>query len=93
MLAVSSADFLKNMMLQQKIDQLLIQINTNRIFMNMVIHDMRNPTGAIEFGVKQSLDNLQVWKKKIKMLKKAFRKYMDLDRSQSLSLGSGNSES
>ena len=49
---MGSADFLKNMMLQQKIDQLLIQINTNMIFMNMVIHDMRNPTGAIEFGVK-----------------------------------------
>jgi hypothetical protein len=91
--SMSSTDFLKNMMLQQRIDQLLIQINTNRIFMNMVIHDMRNPTGAIEFGVKQSLDNLQVWKEKIKMLKKAFRKYMDLDRSQSLSLGSGHSES
>ena len=29
--------------------------------MNMVIHDMRNPTGAIEFGVKQSIDNLQRW--------------------------------
>ena len=30
---------------------------------------------------------------KIKMMKKLFRKYMDIDRSQSLSLGSGHSES
>jgi len=52
------AEMLQNMMLQQKIDELLAQINTNRIFMNMVIHDMRNPTGAIEFGVRQSIDNL-----------------------------------
>jgi hypothetical protein len=27
--------------------------------MNMVIHDMRNPTGAIEFGMEQSLENLK----------------------------------
>ena len=55
------AETLKNFMLQQRIDELLVQINTNRIFMNMVIHDMRNPTGAIEFGVKQSIDNLEEW--------------------------------
>jgi hypothetical protein len=27
--------------------------------MNMVIHDMRNPTSAIEFGVEESLRELQ----------------------------------
>ena len=59
-------------MLQQKIDELLAQINTNRIFMNMVIHDMRNPTGAIEFGLRQSIDTLQQWQDNLKMVEMAF---------------------
>ena len=57
-LQLYQAEVLKNSMLQEKIEELLVQITTNKLFMNMVIHDMRNPTGAIEFGVMQSIDNL-----------------------------------
>ena len=56
---MNNLDSLKMEFLQKKINQLRSQINTNRIFMNMVIHDMRNPVGAIEFGVQVSLDNLK----------------------------------
>jgi len=45
--------------------------------MNMVIHDMRNPTGAIEFGVRQSIDSLKEWQDKLTELEMAFDKYMD----------------
>lgn len=42
----------------------------------MVIHDMRNPTGAIEFGVRQSIENLQQWQDKLTAVQMAFKKYM-----------------
>lgn len=45
--------------------------------MNMVIHDMRNPTGAIEFGVRQSIENLQQWQDELTKLEMAFEKYID----------------
>jgi hypothetical protein len=31
------------------------QLVNNKIFLNMVIHDMRNPTNSIEFAVKEVL--------------------------------------
>jgi|LauGreDrversion4_2_1035121.scaffolds.fasta_scaffold968966_1 hypothetical protein len=31
----------------------------SKLFLNMVIHDMRNPTNSIEFALKQSLKLLQ----------------------------------
>jgi hypothetical protein len=47
----SGTEDIKYVVLQRKVEQLGSEINTNRIFMNMVIHDMRNPTGSIEFGL------------------------------------------
>ena len=32
------------------------QLNCNKIFLNMVIHDMRNPANAAEYGMTQSLE-------------------------------------
>jgi hypothetical protein len=40
---------------------------------------MRNPTGAIEFGMEQSLGNLRKHFKKFKALKSAFQKYIDYE--------------
>lgn len=54
----SSSEF-QNLLLLKKLNHLNKEINTNRIFMNMVIHDMRNPTTSIEFGVDESLKQLQ----------------------------------
>ena len=45
-------DFL---MMQQKIKKLQKQLINNKIFLNMVIHDMRNPTNSIEYGIKEVL--------------------------------------
>ena len=45
--------------------------------MNMLIHDMRNPIGSIEFGVSQCIESLDMWQVKIDMLKGVFQKYMD----------------
>jgi hypothetical protein len=66
----------KNILLQQKVEQLQCLINTNRIFMNMVIHDMRNPTGSIEFGMQQSLDNLEQYLLRFQALKEVFQVYL-----------------
>ena len=44
-------------------------INSNKIFMNMAIHDMRNPTGAIEFGIQESLKKLEMHQEKFNKLK------------------------
>ncbi len=38
-----------------KVKKLQKQLVNNKIFLNMVIHDMRNPTNSIEFAVKEVL--------------------------------------
>ena len=38
------------------VDSLKSQLKANKIFLNMVIHDMRNPTNSIEFGIRQIMD-------------------------------------
>ena len=38
--------------------------------MNMAIHDMRNPTNAITFGVNETIQMLRNQKKKIESIKK-----------------------
>jgi hypothetical protein len=43
----------------RKIKKLEKQLNNTKIFMNMVIHDMRNPTNSIEFAIKEVLKMLQ----------------------------------
>ena len=42
-------------LLKQKIKHLQKQLVNNKIFLNMVIHDMRNPTNSIEFAIKEVL--------------------------------------
>jgi len=37
---------------RKKIKKLEKQLNNTKIFLNMVIHDMRNPTNSIEFAIK-----------------------------------------
>jgi hypothetical protein len=37
----------------KKVDLLEMKLKNTKIFLNMVIHDMRNPTTSIEFAVKE----------------------------------------
>jgi len=41
--------------LKAKVRKLQKQLINNKIFLNMVIHDMRNPTNSIEFALKEML--------------------------------------
>ena len=50
----------------KKIEQLEIKLKNTKIFLNMVIHDMRNPTTSIEFAVKEVIKMLE---RKIKLSK------------------------
>ena len=43
----------------KKIEQLEIKLKNTKIFLNMVIHDMRNPTTSIEFAVKEVIKLLE----------------------------------
>ena len=45
-----------------------------KIFLNMVIHDMRNPSGAISFAAKELQQILGSHFKKLSVLKKALQK-------------------
>lgn len=42
----------------EQLEDLKGQLNTNKIFLNMVIHDMRNPTSCIKVGLEQTSKNL-----------------------------------
>ena len=42
----------------KKVETLEIKLKNTKIFLNMVIHDMRNPTTSIEFAVKEVLKML-----------------------------------
>ena len=39
--------------MQEKISSLDKQLDSNKIFLNMVIHDMRNPSNSAEYGMQQ----------------------------------------
>ena len=45
------------------------QITSNRVFLDMVVHDMRNPTSSIEFGLKETLKALDKYFDTFKDLK------------------------
>lgn len=45
--------------IEKKLEQLRQQLHSNQIFLNMVIHDMRNPSSAIEFSIKEMFNCLQ----------------------------------
>ena len=57
-----------------KIQVLEKQVLTNRMFLNMCIHDMRSPTNSIEFGLKQTLASIKDYQKDLKRLSKKVRK-------------------
>ena len=44
---------------KDKIKRLETQVTNSKLFLNMVIHDMRNPTNSIEFALRESLKLLQ----------------------------------
>ena len=50
---------LSELLQEKKIQALQQQMNSSKIFMNMLVHDMRNPASSIEFGIQESLDHLQ----------------------------------
>jgi hypothetical protein len=58
--------------LEKNFEDVHEQMNTIKIFMNMVIHDMRNPTGSIEFGVQESLQKLQDFCSQVDEMKAIF---------------------
>jgi hypothetical protein len=45
--------------LKKKIVQMQNDLNGNKVFLNMVVHDMRNPTNQIEFLITQTLKLLK----------------------------------
>ena len=55
---------LKNLLAasQEKIESLKRQVATNRKFLHMVIHDMRNPTTSIQFGITEALKLLRSYR-------------------------------
>ena len=40
---------------KKKVKDLEFSLESNKIFLNMVVHDMRNPTNQVEFLVSQTL--------------------------------------
>ena len=42
-------------LLMSKVEALRNKLKNNRIFMDMVIHDMRNPTNSIQFAITETL--------------------------------------
>ena len=44
----------------ERVKDLQMQLKNNKIFMNMVIHDMRNLTNSIEFALKEVLRHLHL---------------------------------
>ena len=43
----------------EQVLELQSQLKNNKILMNMAIHDMRNPTNAIVFGVTETIQMLR----------------------------------
>jgi hypothetical protein len=52
--------------LKNKIKNLEINLENTKIFLNMSVHDMRNPTNQIEFLSKQALAQLREYQSKLK---------------------------
>ena len=49
-------------------------LENNKIFLNMVVHDMRNPTNQIDFTLQQSLEQLTGLKEELEKLDLSLRK-------------------
>ena len=48
-----------NESLETKLRDLEDKLLSDKIFLNMVVHDIRNPASSIDFGLKQTLDLLE----------------------------------
>lgn len=57
-------DFLKD-----KIKKLEYNLKNNKIFLNMVVHDMRSPTKQIEYLLEQSLEYLNLLNVQVEQIK------------------------
>ena len=57
-------DFLK-----EKIKKLEYNLKNNKIFLNMVVHDMRSPTKQIEYLLEQSLEYLNLLNVQVEQIK------------------------
>ena len=57
-------DFLK-----YKIKKLEYNLKNNKIFLNMVVHDMRSPTKQIEYLLEQSLEYLNLLNVQVEQVK------------------------
>ena len=49
----SQLDNFNNMIIEKANENLERKVVSNRVFLNMVIHDMRNPSSSIEFAIKE----------------------------------------
>jgi hypothetical protein len=54
--------------MKQKTSLLEKNLENNKVFLNMVVHDMRNPTNQIDYTLQQSLDQLLKLKKHLNEL-------------------------
>ena len=45
-------------MVAEKIQTLNKLLNSNKLFLNMIIHDLRNPAMSIIFGLQESIEAL-----------------------------------
>ena len=69
----SSVELLKDQIYQNRMTELEKKINSNKIFMDMVIHDMRNPTSSIEFNLENAQIILEQHFETLKVLKNTIR--------------------
>ena len=67
-------DSFGKIILEKKIEQLRQQLDSNKVFLNMVIHDMRNPSSSIEFAIHELQKKLGSHLENIKVLKKLLEK-------------------
>ena len=44
---------------QEQVNNLSLQLKQSKMFLNMVIHDMRNPTVSIKLGLQMSISALR----------------------------------
>lgn len=54
--------------LKEKTNLLETNLENNKLFLNMVVHDMRNPTNQIEYTLQQSIEHLDDLKEQLARL-------------------------
>ena len=74
-LSIGHVSELSQVLMTKKACHLAKEIEAQRIFMNMIIHDMRNPTSSIEFALQEGL----------KLLKAHFEEFFEI-RDQTLAM-------